>query len=771
MKHTLLSLLLLFATCHSVVAQQNLRERERGSATLTGTVLDASTGEPLGFATVVIQGTTLAAVADENGAFRLRHLPSGQLMVGASMIGYSPTSHTIEVSRGQTTVVDLVLVPDVVALDQIVVSASRTEVTRRKSPGLVQVMTHELIEQTQAVCLADALPFQPGVRVENDCQNCGFTQVRINGLDGHYSQILMDSRPVFSALAGVYGLEQIPANMIDRIEVLRGGGSALYGSSAIGGTINIITRDPVYNSAQATHSITSIGAGKAWENNTTFNASLVGENGKTGFLAYGQKRSRQGYDYNGDGFTEMPRIKSNTLGMRSFFKTGLHSKLTVQYHHTGEFRRGGDVPDLPPHMALLAEQVEHSIHGGGVMFEAFSPDYKNVFNVFSSMQYVARDSYYGAGRDPNAYGYTKDMTVVSGMQYTRKWDKLWFMPAELVAGVEYNYNGLTDSYPFYQTKTEQIIHNVSLFLQNEWRNEMWGFLLGVRADKHNLVERIILSPRLSVRFNPVRNVNFRGSFATGFRAPQAFDEDFHVAVVGGDRVVTVLDPELHEERSRSLSFSADTYFSLGKAQGNVVAEVFYTRLLDAFALRRLEGHDEHGNSVLERYNGAGARVAGVNVEGKLLLPGGFQVQAGVTYQQSHYTEPEYWSEDPDVAPVERLFRSPDLYGYVTAYWTPGKVLTFSASGKYTGSMLVQHFAGSGTPVDVAKETPSFFDMDLKVSYDVSIFGKQALQLQAGVRNVFNAYQSDFDLGAERDSGYIYGPVMPRNFFLGVKVGF
>ena len=122
-----------------------------------------------------------------------------------------------------------------VALDQIVVSASRTAVTRRKSPGLVQVMTSELIEQAQAVSLADALPFQPGVRVENNCQNCGFSQVRINGLDGNYSQILMDSRPVFSALAGVYGLEHIPANMIDRIEVLRGGGSALYGSSAVEG--------------------------------------------------------------------------------------------------------------------------------------------------------------------------------------------------------------------------------------------------------------------------------------------------------------------------------------------------------------------------------------------------------------------------------------------------------------------------------------------------------------------------------------------------------
>lgn len=771
MKHTLLSLLLLMATFYSGLAQHQYRERERGGAAIAGTVIDAQTGEPLSFATVVVKGTTLVTVADKNGAFLLHHLPEGRFMVAASMVGYSPTAHPVEVVKGKRVVVDLELAPDVVALDQIVVSASRTAVTRRKSPGLVQVMTSELIEQAQAVSLADALPFQPGVRVENNCQNCGFSQVRINGLDGNYSQILMDSRPVFSALAGVYGLEHIPANMIDRIEVLRGGGSALYGSSAIGGTINVITRDPVFNSAEVAHAITSIGLGKAWENNTTFNASLVGEEGKTGFLAYGQKRSRQGYDYNGDGFTEIPVIKSNTMGMRAFFKTSLHSKLALQYHHTGEFRRGGDALDLPPHNALLAEQVEHSIHGGGITFDVFSPDYKRTFSVFTSMQHVNRSSYYGAGKDPNAYGYTTDMTVVTGAQYTRKWDRLWFMPAEWVSGMEYNYNGLTDSYPLYQIQTEQIIHNVSLFLQNEWRNDVWGFLLGIRADKHNLVEKPIFSPRVTLRYNPVKNVNFRGSFATGFRAPQAFDEDFHVAVVGGERVVTVLDPGLSQERSRSLSFSADTYYSIGSMQANLVVEAFYTQLLDVFALRMLEETDANGNNVLERYNGSGACVAGINVEGKLHIPAGFQIQAGLTFQRSQYTEPEYWSEDPLVAPVERLFRSPDLYGYMTSYWTPGEKLTFIVSGKYTGSMLIQHFAGSGTPVDVAKETPSFFDMDIKLSYDVTLFSKQSLQIQAGVKNVFNAYQADFDRGQERDSGYIYGPILPRNFFLGIKLGF
>lgn len=114
-------------------------------------------------------------------------------------------------------------------MDDVVVSASRSASLRREAPALVSVLGTDLFEKTNSVCLAQGLSFQPGVRTEDDCQNCGFTQVRINGLDGHYSQILIDSHPVFSALTGVYGLEQIPASMIERVEVLRGGGSALSG--------------------------------------------------------------------------------------------------------------------------------------------------------------------------------------------------------------------------------------------------------------------------------------------------------------------------------------------------------------------------------------------------------------------------------------------------------------------------------------------------------------------------------------------------------------
>ena len=234
-------------------------------------------------------------------------------------------------------------------------------------------------------------------------------------------------------------------------------------------------------------------------------------------------------------------------------------------------------------------------------------------------------------------------------------------------------------------------------------------------------------------------------------------------------MVTVLADGLKEESSQSLSASVDWYATIGGVQTNVLFEAFYTDLADVFALRKLEEFDAKGNQVLERYNGSGATVWGMNLEAKAVWNKHLQMQMGVTYQRSRYKSPEYWSEDERVQPVKRMFRTPDLYGYATLKYNPTKRLTLSLSATYTGSMLVQHLQGSGTDVDVAVETPSFFDANLKLSYDFKVFDYATLQLNGGVQNLFNSYQNDFDRGEMRDSGYIYGPMIPRSLFVGVKV--
>ncbi len=621
-----------------------------------------------------------------------------------------------------------------------------------------------------ACSLADGLDFQPGVRVENDCQNCGFTQVRINGLDGHYSQILMNSRPVFSALTGVYGLEQIPANMIERVEVMRGGGSALFGSSAVGGTINIITKDPLSNSARVAHTLTSIGPSGAMDNNTTVNASVVTDNNKAGIFIYGQSRYRDGYDHDDDGFTEVAQLKTQTLGARTFLRTTDDSKLTLEYHNTHEYRRGGDQLDQPAHMAMIAEQVDHNIHAGEATFDLWLRDRRDHLSVFAATQNTRRQSYYGSEMDPNAYGRTSDIVVTAGTQWTHPIDRFLFMPSELVAGLEYSYNRLHDVTVGYNHDIVQNVNIYSGYLQNEWKNEKWGFLVGARVDKHSMIDNPVISPRANIRFNPSDNHNFRASYSTGFRYPQAYDEDFHVAIVGGERVVTVLAPGLKQESSQSVSLSADLYHRFGNVQTNLLVEGFFTDLRDVFALRQLDEADEAGNAVLERYNGSGARVMGLNIEAKAFFSSHFDMQGGITLQRSRYKQPEQWSDNPEVAAEKKMFRTPDIYGYFTANWEITHSLKASLTGTGTGPMLVQHLAGSGTDVDLAVRTESFFDASLKFTYTFRLYNRVNLDVSAGVSNIFNSYQNDFDRGPLRDSGYMYGPMLPRCINFGVSLG-
>ena len=775
MNKILLLVLTLMVSVHISYARESVSaplatniDEPLTDAHIVGHAIDKTTGEHLSYITIRLLKTAIGTSTDATGHYTMRNVPEGKYEIEASCIGYVSQTKKVSVTKGRTAEINFELAPDVFEFEQVVVTGNKSEVKRRNSSSLIGVVGAQLFDIVSACSLADGLNFQPGVRVENDCQNCGFTQVRINGLDGHYSQILMNSRPVFSALTGVYGLEQIPANMIDRVEVMRGGGSALFGSSAIGGTVNIITKDPITNSAEVAHTLTSIGLSSALDNNTTFSASTVGNNNRMGIFIYGQNRIRQGYDHDDDGYTEIPQIKTQTLGFRSFLRTSDFSKLSLEYHGTHEYRRGGDQIDLQPHLANVAEQTDHNIHAVDLSFDLWDDNQVNRLTTFASMQNTKRNSYYGSGMDLNAYGHTKDLVLVAGAQYIHSFENLIFMPAELTAGVEYNHNYLHDVTMGYDHDVAQTVNIYSGYLQNEWRTDRWGFLIGARLDKHSLIDNVIVSPRANIRFNPSKNVNFRLCYSTGFRSPQAYDEDFHIAIVGGDRVVTVLADDLRQEKSNSVSASVDLYNTFGSVQTNLLFEGFYTDLSDVFALRLLDGTDSKGNQVLERYNGSGATVVGFTIEGKAVWSSKLQSQIGFTFQRSRYKELEYWSENESVAPVKRIFRTPDTYGYLTLKYNPTKPLSLSISGTYTGSMLVQHLEGSGTDIDVAVDTPSFFDLDFKIGYDFKLMKFGCLEVNCGVKNIFNSFQNDFDQGELRDSGYIYGPMMPRSIFAGIK---
>ena len=255
------SVLLFMALSLTSVFAQNSSD-----AHIMGHITDKISGEHLPFVNISLKGTTLGTATDATGHFFMKNIPEGKYTLRISFMGYKTEEVPVEVINGRTAEINIAISEDISMMDDVVITASRNEAPRKMSSVVVNVAGPKLYDMTSSPAVGGVLNFQPGLRTENDCQNCGFMQVRINGLQGHYTQIMIDSRPMLSALSGVYGLEQYPADMIERVEVIRGGGSALFGSSAIAGTVNIITKEPTTNHFSAAHNITAMAGGEAMDN-------------------------------------------------------------------------------------------------------------------------------------------------------------------------------------------------------------------------------------------------------------------------------------------------------------------------------------------------------------------------------------------------------------------------------------------------------------------------------------------------------------------------
>jgi outer membrane receptor for ferrienterochelin and colicins len=787
MKFTKVLLALMIFVCHSGFAMPEDDERKpKTDAMLFGDV--KSNGQHIPFATVTIKGTTIGTAADVTGHFKMTNLPVGKQTVVISAIGYKTLEKEVILEEKSSVTFLAEMEEDFIGIEQVVVSADRNAKSRRETPTIVSAISSKLFERTQNINLSEGLNFAPGLRMENNCQNCGFTQVRMNGLEGPYSQILINSRPVFSGLAGVYGLELIPANMIERVEVIRGGGSAMYGSNAIAGTINLITKDPVSNSFFAGSSIGASGVGMdqtpAGDINLSINGSLASEDFKTGMSLFGFVRERNPFDANGDGFSEISSISNTTLGTRLYQRVADRGKLTVDYFNINEFRRGGNKFELPMHETDITESVTHKINSGAVSYDVLFRD-EDKLSIFFSVQGVNRDSYYGANQDLSAYGFTKDFTCSSGIQYIRKFENLLFSPASLVSGIEMNGGNLKDEKLGYFDKetnehrgntlvADQQMTTQAGFLQSEWKMKKVVLTAGVRFDHYQIsdkthadsnVEGNVLSPRVSLLYNVASHLQMRAGFARGFRAPQIFDEDLHIETSGSRQVIHENDPDLKQESSNSFNASLDYSNHMGKWQFQFLAEGFYTRLINPFA-NEYGNPDENGTVVYTRVNAEdGATVRGMNFEFNATPSARMQLQSGFTIQKSEFDQPQEFHET-------RFFRSPNTYGYLSLDFSPTMLFKVAFTGNYTGTMLVPYFGPKLQNPEEGQldKTGSFFDAGIKLSYELRITDAVKMEINTGIKNIFNSYQDDFDSGIDRDPGYIYGPISPRTIYFGVKFG-
>lgn len=788
-KKSAILLIIIFYTPFIIFSQ-----KPKTDANVVGHVVDAK-GQHIPFATVRFLGTTIGSSTDKTGHFQLINVPVGDYTVQAQFLGYKAHSVEITTALSHTLEIKFILEEDALGLDEVVITGDRNETNRRGSATIVNAITPKLFSTIQSATLSEGLNFSPGLRMEANCQNCGFTQVRMNGMEGPYSQILINSRPVFSGLAGVYGLELIPSNMIERVEVIRGGGSALYGSNAIAGTINLILKDPINNSFEfgANSGLIGIGlegAGEpAWDHNLTFNSSLTTSDAKGGMSLYGYYRNRQAFDANNDSFSELSAIKNITVGSRLYHRIGNRAKLIADIFSINEERRGGDKMEYLPHMTGITEALGHQILNGALTFEMFFREY-DLFSVYASVQGVSRKSYYGANMSLSDYGKTDDLSYTLGSQYNANLGK-----SKLTGGIEYIYSKLEDNkmgYPDLENASwnpddsslyipyidntlisEQSSKTIGVFAQYEINWNRLQLSAGARFDHYEINDMAsgysnkngsVVSPRLSIKYDIRKFLQARLSYSQGYRAPQIYDEDLHIETSGSRQVIHENDPNLKQETSHSIMASLDMNKELGNGSLGLLAEGFYTRLNDAF-VNEIGTPDDHGTVIYLRTNAeGGARVMGINLELNWVPSSKLNLISGFTLQNSEYDEVQEFDE-------KHFFRTPNDYGYLIIDWTPLKDLGISSSATYTGKMLVPYFGPEIPDHDEGelRESSAFFDMGIKIRYNIQINGT-AFQLFTGMKNIFNAYQDDFDRGSDRDPGYIYGPMLPRTIYFGLKFG-
>ncbi|WPP52731.1 TonB-dependent receptor [Catalinimonas niigatensis] len=718
--------------------------------------------------TVQIVGTQQGTVTDEQGKYRLNKVPSGKLSLRFQSVGFRTLEKTVEITAETATELNITLSEDLLSLNEVVVSGTRTARSRSDLPVAVDLISSKTFEITQSLCLAEGLNFQPGLRTETDCQTCNYTQVRMNGMGGAYTQILINSRPIFSALTGLYGLEQIPANMIKQVEIVRGGGSALYGSSAIAGTINVITQDPQENGFGISLNQARID-GQSNDQVINVNGSIINEDKTAGVTLFASRRRRQAYDANGDGFSEIPFITNQSFGLQTFIKPNEKSHLGLALNSIQEGREGGDQLDLPPHKRLQSESRNTNIISGNIDFTRALDNINSSLSIYSGVQRTDRTHYTGF-LDSDGYGTTDNTTFQSGFQYNFKPARFPGVSQEFTVGAEFQYDDVLDEIAAYNYLIDQTTRQWGIFLQSEWQLiPAFTVLAGARLNRHNLMENWVLTPRLSLMYEPLPDLKFRTSYANGFRAPQAFDADMHIAFAGGGIALINIDPDLQPEYSDSFSASADFDNPQEHYIYGFTLSAFHTRLYDTFILEETNS-DAEGNTILQKLNGGNSTVQGITLEGRMSLDEKIELDMGMTFQQSLYDEAVAWSTE--VESSRTYLRTPNQYGYYTLAIMPAKAVTFSLSGVYTGPMLVPHFGGApGVDGDRLHTSQKFLETNLKLAYQFTLKDlQQDIQLFGGVQNLFNEYQSDFDIGPDRDSNYVYGPARPRTIYAGIKFG-
>jgi len=677
-------------------------------------------------------------------------------------------------------------------LDTLVVTGSAVSEPLKDAPVRTELIGREWITRAATRDLAAALEHAPGLRVETACGICNTQQIQMLGLPQSYIAILQDGLPTFTGLAGVYGIEQIPVGLIDRIEIVKGGGSALYGPGAVAGVINLIPREPVENGGNLDFRISRM-SGNQETNRLPYDVTgmydWVLPEHNLAITAFANTSYVRPIDISGDGFTDVAERDFLSTGLRTAWTPAAGTRLSVDFLHAGEERRGGEAGAAfsgPPNLALLAEQIKSRRQ---TLALKLGHEITPVWDMQLAYAYTRtrRDSYYGGtaalgSPDPMSPFFDPAWDPSLGFGDTASdlhfFDATWaWTPNDdhrLTLGTQYRNETLTDRQ---QTVGRLINERYELFgvlAQHRWKiNEIFTAEYGARLDFHSEVNDPILSPRATLMIEPHHSLRIRNSLGWGFRAPEIFDEDLHLANVGGDIQVINRDSNLKEESAITFSIAPEWRIT---DRLRFESNFFHTWLNDAFVINPDDDPLTDAEEFLKT-NAGRAHIYGAEFNLGYFADD-WRLELSWTEQRQEYAAAELLLgddsfADPDNNPIfsRRFPRTPRHLGLLR-FTHEGPWFDSFIAAKLTGPMLVPHVVSDTNTGDLVenrmRETPWFFNLDVGISKSFDIRENDTLTVSLGIRNLLDDTQSDLERGPFRDADYVYGPAFPRTFHAGVR---
>ncbi len=590
-----------------------------GAADLKGVITDSQTGAPLPGASVSVAGTRLGASADTDGRYLIANLSPGEYQLNFFLIGYKKTSRKIKVTDADQIVFNLALDESPWELDKVVVTATRTKHILKNVPVTTEVITHDDMVATGALTVDQALDSHVGVTINDDLSGKG---VMLRGIDPSRVLILVDGHRVIGQVKGSIDLGQMSLSNVDRIEIVKGSGSTLYGSDAMGGVINIITKKPTDNrSLESSIEYGSFG---------TFDPEFQFETKKQkfGLLLAGKHEKTDGFDL--DKSTPhtngLEAIKRYNLGSKiSFSPTeSFYNELSLGYMH--ERKQWIESEYFEP----LQKTFAYDDYEWNNRYD-LSTDHRYTINPRTVVEASLHGSYYKhdwskftkAGVEDDS-SITKDYIMEGSLQANHTVSSRLI----LTSGADFSNTGLTSTQIIDGKKD---VSFGDLYLQAEYLPiKNFTILPGIRWERHETYGNHF-NPSLNLKWSPSERLTFRGMAGRGFRAPLIKELYFIFDHSAAGYIVYGGGNGLNPEKSNNYSLTAE--FNYGR-RGLHRLTFFRNDLSNLIDFDLIEFSPTYWRGIYKYLNIVKARTEGLEWESKVKVCTGWDFSMSYIYMRA-----------------------------------------------------------------------------------------------------------------------------------------